>query len=87
MQMNNSTIYIFALLQSTLLCIRQLVVVFFFFRLALDPSEIGFTNTDPLVRVDKSDAIFVDVIHTDVQGKEGKFQLHLYIFCIGSVRP
>ncbi|CAG2108845.1 unnamed protein product [Medioppia subpectinata] len=31
----------------------------------LDPAEPYFQNTDPSVRLDKSDAMFVDVIHTD----------------------
>ncbi|XP_054162370.1 inactive pancreatic lipase-related protein 1-like [Oppia nitens] len=31
----------------------------------LDPAEPYFQNTDPRVRLDKSDALFVDVIHTD----------------------
>lgn len=31
----------------------------------LDPAEPLFTDTDPLVRLDRSDAHFVDVVHTD----------------------
>lgn len=31
----------------------------------LDPAEPLFTDTDPLVRLDRSDARFVDVVHTD----------------------
>lgn len=32
---------------------------------SLDPAEPLFTNSDPLVRLDQTDAKFVDVIHTD----------------------
>lgn len=32
---------------------------------ALDPAEPHFSQTDPVVRLDPTDAIFVDVIHTD----------------------
>ncbi|CAG0918645.1 unnamed protein product [Notodromas monacha] len=39
---------------------------------ALDPSHPAFTDTDPVVRVDPTDAKFVDVIHSDVyDGLEG----------------
>lgn len=31
----------------------------------LDPAGPYFENTDPLVRLDPADALFVDVIHTD----------------------
>lgn len=31
----------------------------------MDPAQPHFSNTDPLVRLDPTDAIFVDVIHTD----------------------
>lgn len=31
----------------------------------LDPAEPLFTDTDPMVRLDRSDAGFVDVVHTD----------------------
>ena len=31
----------------------------------LDPAEPYFQNTDKVVRLDPTDAIFVDVIHTD----------------------
>lgn len=31
----------------------------------LDPAEPLFSETDPIVRLDRTDAIFVDVIHTD----------------------
>ncbi|CAG2174222.1 unnamed protein product [Oppiella nova] len=33
--------------------------------IGLDPAEPYFQNTDPRVRLDKNDALFVDVIHTD----------------------
>uniref|UniRef100_A0A0A9XYG4 Pancreatic lipase-related protein 2 n=2 Tax=Lygus hesperus TaxID=30085 RepID=A0A0A9XYG4_LYGHE len=32
---------------------------------ALDPAEPHFSQTDPVVRLDTSDAMFVDVVHTD----------------------
>ncbi len=32
---------------------------------ALDPSTIYFEGADPLVRLDPTDALFVDVVHTD----------------------
>lgn len=32
---------------------------------ALDPAEPLFTDTDILVRLDRNDAKFVDVVHTD----------------------
>lgn len=31
----------------------------------MDPAQPHFSNTDPLVRLDPTDATFVDVIHTD----------------------
>ncbi|XP_052129985.1 pancreatic lipase-related protein 2-like [Frankliniella occidentalis] len=31
----------------------------------MDPAQPHFSNTDPLVRLDPTDAVFVDVIHTD----------------------
>lgn len=31
----------------------------------LDPAEPSFEGTDPAVRLDPTDAAFVDVIHTD----------------------
>jgi len=31
----------------------------------LDPAEPHFSQTDPMVRLDPSDAIYVDIIHTD----------------------
>ncbi|KAK9500473.1 hypothetical protein O3M35_001738 [Rhynocoris fuscipes] len=34
---------------------------------ALDPAEPHFSETDPVVRLDPSDALFVDVIHTNAQ--------------------
>lgn len=32
----------------------------------LDPAEPLFKETDPLVRLDRSDAKFVDVVHSDI---------------------
>lgn len=31
----------------------------------LDPAEPHFSQTDPVVRLDPSDAYYVDIIHTD----------------------
>lgn len=31
----------------------------------LDPAEPHFSQTDPVVRLDPSDALYVDIIHTD----------------------
>lgn len=33
---------------------------------AMDPAEPLFTDTDPIVRLDRNDAQYVDVIHTDI---------------------
>lgn len=33
----------------------------------MDPAEPHFSKTDPVVRLDTSDAIFVDVIHTNAR--------------------
>lgn len=33
--------------------------------LGLDPAGPYFEDTDPRVRLDRNDALFVDVIHTD----------------------
>ncbi len=37
----------------------------YFFSIGLDPAGPYFENTDPKVRLDPTDALFVDVIHTD----------------------
>ena len=44
------------------ICYRQ---IFFCFVLGLDPADPYFQGTDPVVRLDPTDAAFVDVIHTD----------------------
>jgi len=36
-----------------------------FSSIGLDPAGPYFENTDPKVRLDSTDALFVDVIHTD----------------------
>lgn len=54
-------------------CIRLNYISFFFFlpTLGLDPAGPYFTkNIKPDVRLDPSDALYVDVIHTDA-GKLG----------------
>ena len=33
--------------------------------IGLDPAEPYFEHTEPMIRLDASDALFVDVIHTD----------------------
>lgn len=45
----------------------------------LDPAGPAFENTDPRVRLDPSDAIFVDVIHTDAE--------HLFSLGFGLKQP
>lgn len=44
------------------------MIIFFSFldHLGLDPAEPYFQYTDPVVRLDPTDATFVDVVHTDV---------------------
>ncbi|KFB39372.1 AGAP000210-PA-like protein [Anopheles sinensis] len=44
----------------------------------LDPAELAFTETDELVRLDPSDAKFVDVIHSDATPFVPKIGLGLY---------
>jgi pancreatic triacylglycerol lipase len=36
-----------------------------FYSIGLDPAGPYFEDTDPKVRLDPTDALFVDVIHTD----------------------
>lgn len=31
----------------------------------LDPADPHFEDTDPIIRLDESDAFYVDIIHTD----------------------
>lgn len=47
--------------------------------IAMDPAGPYFTNVDPVVRLDRSDALFVDAIHTNAapnrfQGNEFSLQ-------------
>ncbi|XP_058127007.1 pancreatic triacylglycerol lipase-like [Anopheles ziemanni] len=44
----------------------------------LDPAEPLFSDTDPLVRLDRSDAKFVDIIHTDGSEWVSKGGLGMY---------
>ncbi|XP_055524137.1 pancreatic lipase-related protein 2-like isoform X2 [Wyeomyia smithii] len=44
----------------------------------LDPAELAFTETDPIVRLDTTDAKFVDVIHSDATPFVPKIGLGLY---------
>ncbi|XP_053678359.1 pancreatic triacylglycerol lipase [Anopheles nili] len=44
----------------------------------LDPAEPLFSDTDPLVRLDRSDAQFVDVIHSDASEWVSKGGLGMY---------
>lgn len=37
-----------------------------YFEIGLDPAGPAFTNVDPSERLDRNDALFVDVIHTDM---------------------
>ncbi|XP_053402592.1 pancreatic triacylglycerol lipase-like [Mercenaria mercenaria] len=39
----------------------------------LDPDEPGYKDTDPLVHLDKTDAEFVDIIHTNGSGDSSGF--------------
>lgn len=36
-----------------------------YFLTGLDPAEPHFQSTDPVVRLDPTDALFVDIIHSD----------------------
>lgn len=42
-----------------------MLLLLFYFVVGLDPAEPLFSDTDPIVRLDRNDANFVDVIHTD----------------------
>ncbi len=44
---------------------RKSSITICFLRIGLDPAGPYFENTDPKVRLDSTDALFVDVIHTD----------------------
>lgn len=44
----------------------------------LDPAELAFTETDELVRLDPSDAKFVDIVHSDATPFVPKIGLGLY---------
>lgn len=39
--------------------------IVFVFLAAFDPAQPGFEGADPLVRLDNTDANFVDVVHTN----------------------
>ncbi|XP_055615910.1 pancreatic lipase-related protein 2 [Toxorhynchites rutilus septentrionalis] len=44
----------------------------------LDPAELAFTETNPIVRLDTTDAKFVDIIHSDATPMMPKIGLGLY---------
>lgn len=44
----------------------------------MDPAELAFTETNPIVRLDKTDAKYVDVIHSDATPMVPKIGLGLY---------
>lgn len=48
----------------------------------LDPAEPLFTDTEPIVRLDPTDAKYVDVIHTDARpfSSGGKYFFLLYFY-------
>lgn len=50
----------------------------------LDPAEPHFSQTDPMVRLDPSDAMYVDIIHTDSRPfiKGGELGTVIIICCI-----
>lgn len=51
----------------------------------LDPAEPHFSQTDPMVRLDPSDAMYVDIIHTDsrpfIKGGELSKILIIILLC------
>lgn len=50
----------------------------------LDPAEPHFQSTDPVVRLDPTDALFVDIIHSDATPfiKGGKFVINVTNSCV-----
>lgn len=50
----------------------------------LDPAEPHFSQTDPMVRLDPSDAMYVDIIHTDSRPfiKGGELGIISISYCI-----
>lgn len=44
----------------------------------MDPAELAFTETDPIVRLDTTDANFVDIVHSDATPMVSQIGLGLY---------
>lgn len=42
-------------------------LIYRYFVTALDPAQPHFSATNPVVRLDTTDALFVDAIHTDAR--------------------